>query len=207
MCRFYTRFYLNDHTLIIQKKTNGMSDSIDELIQSVQDDPKDKFIFITSDAETTPDAVCYYPDINLHNFNDLPINKIKEITKNNLHYKFIKFENKEASKWFIKLNKSEIFEMIHDTKQYFIEHEYNSINIENFRNELIDTYPSIRHYIDEINFAEEVDDINNKLEGKKINNVLNELKSKSFWDEKKYRMLIEAVPTDVLDLWCKMYIN
>ena len=40
-----------------------------------------------------------------------------------------------------------------------------------------------------------------------IKDVLNELQRKSFWDESKYKMLIEAVPIDVLNLWCKMYIK
>jgi len=106
MCRWYTRFYHNYNTLIIQKRTAYISNDINLLIQDVADINLDKVIFITNVEGTTPDAVCciIHPlgnDLTYYMYE--PIRTIKNLMLNNLNSKFvfIQEEYNNARTWTI----------------------------------------------------------------------------------------------------------
>jgi hypothetical protein len=170
MCRYYTRRFHNEHTLIIQKKTALINDYIDALITDVEDDPRDKFIFITNVEGTTPDATCFFLNFTdpIELYMTERIRWIKGMIENNLHCKFVKidFDNDSAVEWVVELSDADVGDMLKETCDYFIEIENSgTLTVERFRKELLDTYPVLRHKYDpKIDYQEQVDYVNEENE-------------------------------------------
>jgi hypothetical protein len=168
MCRYYSRRFLNEHTLIIQKRTAIINDYIDALIKDVERDIDNKVIFIYNVDGTTPDATCYYiGGWDLDFYQDYSIksitNRFPAWVRN---VKFSTNKNGTWGRWYVELDDADVGEMLRDTSKYFIETEYETrLTVERFRKKLLDTYPVLRYEYDtKIDYQDQVDYINEENE-------------------------------------------